>query len=67
MSTLEGTTMHPRCRHIGETYLNVDFSSSAQVKIQEKIQFRTLKKKHFFGFHVVVLVKPFSLMYQLLM
>ena len=26
------TTMHPRCRHIGETYLNVDFSSSAQVK-----------------------------------
>ena len=32
MSTLKGTTMHPRCRHIGETYLNVDFSSSAQVK-----------------------------------
>ena len=35
MSTLKGTTMHPRCRHIGACWdhLNVDFSSSAQVKI----------------------------------
>ena len=41
MSTLKGTTMHPRCRHIGETYLNVDFSSSAQVKFN----FELLKKK----------------------
>ena len=44
MSTLKGTTMHPRCRHIGETYLNVDLSSSAQVKISQ-IQFRTFLKK----------------------
>ena len=49
MSTLKGTTMYPRCRHIGETYLNVDFSSSAQVKIKSQIQFRTfLKKKNWF-------------------
>ena len=41
MSTLKGTTMHPRCRHIGETYLNVDFSSSAQVKFN----FELFKKK----------------------
>ena len=45
MSTLKGTTMHPRCRHIGETYLNVDFSSSAQVKIQDKFNFERFWKK----------------------
>ena len=31
--------MHPRCRHIGETYLNVDFSSSAQVVLYKKLFF----------------------------
>ena len=52
-----------------ETYLNVDLSSSAQLKIQVNIQFQTfLKKNHvFLGFHAVVLVKTFPLMYQLLM
>ena len=67
MSTLKETTMHPRCRHIGETYLN-DFSSSAQVKIQVEFNFKLFEKKiKFFGSHVVVLVKTFPLMHQLLM
>ena len=44
MSTLKGTTMHPRCRHIGETYLNVDFSSSAEVKFNFELFW---KKKKF--------------------
>ena len=48
MSTLKGTTMHPRCRHIGETYLNVDFSSSAQVKIKVKFNFELFWKKNWF-------------------
>ena len=66
MSTLEGTTMHPRCRHMVhvETYLN-DFSSLAQVKIQFLMFLK--KEINFLGFHVVVLVKTFPLMYQLLM
>ena len=51
MSTLKGTTMHPQCRHIGETYMNVDFSSSAQVKIQVKLNFEpSWKKKSNFSF-----------------
>ena len=38
-----------------ETYLNVDFSSSAQVKIQVKFNFKLfIKKIKFFGSHVVV-------------
>ena len=49
MSTLKGTTMHPRCRHIGETYLNVDFSSSAQVKFNFELCW---KKNQIFGSHV---------------
>ena len=56
----------PSYRCMFETYLlNVHFSSSAQVKVQ----FRSLKKKEFkfVGFHVLVLVKTFPLMYQLLM
>ena len=49
MSTLKGTTMHPRCRHIGETYLNVDFSSSAQIKIKVKFNFELFwRKKNWF-------------------
>ena len=40
MSTLKGTTMHPQCRHIGETYLNVDFSSSAQVKFHFELSWK---------------------------
>ena len=59
-----------RCMLI-ETYLNVDLSSSAQVKTQNtsQIQFRTFLKKKikFFGSHVLVLVKTFPLTYQLLM
>ena len=51
MSTLKGTTMHPRCRQIGETYLNVDFSSSAQVKFNFELSW---KKNQIFGSHVVV-------------
>ena len=35
------------------TYLNVDFSSSAEVKIKVKIQFQTFLKKKM-GFHVEV-------------
>ena len=39
-----------------ETYLNVDLSSSAQVKIQVKFNLTFLKKKiKFLGSHVVVL------------
>ena len=49
MSTLKGTTMHPRCRHIGETYLNVDFSSSAQVKYKSNSISKFKKKIKFFG------------------
>ena len=45
MSTLKGMTMHPRCRHIGETYLNVDLSSSAQVKIQVEFNFELFEEK----------------------
>ena len=51
------------------TKLGCDFSSLAQVKIQGEIQFQTFLKKKikFLGFHAVVLVKTFPLMYQLLM
>ena len=49
MSTLKGTMLHPRCRYIGETYLNVDFSSSAQVK---SISNFPEKKNQIFGSHV---------------
>ena len=40
MSTLKGTTMHPRCRHIGACWdlLENYFSSLAQVKIQFRTQ-----------------------------
>ena len=47
MSTLKGTTMHPRCRHIGacrdllESWFKL-FSTSQNTS---QIQFRTLKKK----------------------
>ena len=41
--------MHPRCRHIGETYLNVDFSSSALVKFNFE---PSRKKNQIFGSHV---------------
>ena len=64
MSTLECMTMHPRCRHKVhvETDLN-DFSSLVQVKIQ----FQFILYINFLGFHVVVLVKTFPFMCQLLM
>ena len=41
----------------------------APIKLQDKIQFRPFfeKKIEFLGFHAVVLVKTFPLMYQLLM
>ena len=49
-----------------ETYLNVDLSSSAQVKIQVKFNYELFWKKNQI-FCVVVLVKTFPLTYQLLM
>ena len=67
MSTLKGTTMHPRCWHIGACWDLLEwfqlFSTSQNTS---RIQFRTLKKKiNFFGSHVVLLVKTFPLMHQL--
>ena len=52
MSTLKGTTMHPRCRHIGACWDLLEwfqlFSTSQNTS---RIQFRTfLKKKSFFWF-----------------
>ena len=52
MSTLEGTTMHPRCRHIGACWDLLEwfqlFSTSQNTS---KIQFRTfLEKNPIFGF-----------------
>ena len=56
MSTLEGTTMHPRCRHWVhvETYLN-DFSSLAQVKIQFRIKKKTSQNSILIFFKVKLL------------
>ena len=57
MSTLKGTTMHPRCRHIGACWDLLEwfqvFSTSQNTSL---IQFRTFwrKKIKFFGSHVVV-------------
>ena len=68
MSTLKGTTMHPRCRHIGACWDLLElfqlFSTSQNTS---RIQLRTFLKKNikFFGSHVVVLVKTFPLTYQL--
>ena len=70
MSTLTGTTMHPRCRHIGACWdLLKWFKLFSTSQNTSRIQFRTFLKKKikFFGSHVVVLVKTFPLMYQLLM
>ena len=39
------TTMHPRCRPRGETYLNIDFSSSAQVKFNFELFWKKKKIK----------------------
>ena len=70
MSTLKGTTMHPRCRHVGACCDLLEwfqlFSTSQNTS---RIQFRTFlkKKSYFFGSHAVVLVKTFPLTYQLLM
>ena len=48
MSTLKGTTMHPRCRHIGACWDLLEwfqlFSTSQNAS---RIQFRTSKKKRF--------------------
>ena len=57
MSTLKGTTMHPRCRHIGACWDLLEwfqlFSTSQNTS---QIQFRNFfeKKFKFFGSHVVV-------------
>ena len=128
MSTLKGTTMHPRCRHIGACWdllewfqlfstsqntsriqfrtflrkknrifwfpccstredLSIDvsitnvgliltkpgrfFSRHTETRGTDRIQFRQFrtfwKIITFLGFHGVVLVKTFPLMYQLLM
>ena len=54
MSTLEGTTMHPRCRHMGACWDLVEWfqlfgtsqnSISNKKKKQVKIQFRIKKKQ----------------------
>ena len=68
MSTLKGTTMHPRCRHIGASWdlLECWFKLFSTSQNTSRIQFRTFwKKNQIFGFHGVVLVKTFPLMYQL--
>ena len=121
MSTLEGTTMHPRCRHMGACWdllelfhlFGTSQNSISNLKKKVKIQFRIFlnqiimfpcsstledlsidvsdtnvgliltklrrfqlfikirisnffeKKNHILGFHAVVLVKTFPLMYQL--
>ena len=58
MSTLKGTTMHPRCRHIGTCWDLLEcwfqlFSTSQNTRL---IQFQTLLKKiNFFGSHVVAI------------
>ena len=70
MSTLKGTTMHPRCRHIGACWDQLEwFQHFRTSQNTSRIQFRTFLKKKikFFGSHVVVLVKTFPLTYQLLM
>ena len=47
MSTLKGTTMHPRCRHIGACWdlLECWFKLFSTSQNTSQIQFRTLKKK----------------------
>ena len=71
MPTLKGTTMHPRCRHIGACcdLLECWFQLFSTSQNTSQIQFQTFLKKKikFFGSHVVVLVKTFPLTYQLLM
>ena len=52
MSTLKGTTMHPRCRHIGACWdLLKWFKLYSTSQNTSRIQFRTfLKKNQFFWF-----------------
>ena len=52
MSTLKGTTMHPRCRHIGACWdLLEGFQLFSTSQNTSRIQFRTfLKKKQISGF-----------------
>ena len=70
MSTLKGTTMHPRCRHIGACWDLLEcwfklFSTRTKYKSNSISKFFE-KKIKFLGSHVVVLVKTFPLTYQLL-
>ena len=44
-----------------ETYLNVDFSFTAQVKMQVKIQFQTLNKHQIFGFSCYITREDLSI------
>ena len=53
MSTLKGTTMHPRCRHIGACcdLLECSFQLFSTRQNTSQIQFQTfLKKKSIFWF-----------------
>ena len=70
MSTLKGTTMHPRCRHIGACWDLLEwfqlFNTSQNTSRIQFLTFLKIKIK-FLGFHGVVLMKTFPLMYQLLL
>ena len=52
MSTLKGTTMHPRCRRIGACWdlLERWFQIFSTSQNTSQIQFQTLKKNHIFWF-----------------
>ena len=68
MSTLEGMTMHPRCRHIGAYWdLATRMISALWHKSKFNLKLFWKKKIKFSCFHGVVLVKTFPLMHQLLM
>ena len=59
-STCEGLSIGLSITNVGLMLTKLrDFSSSPQVKIQVKIQFRTFEEIKFLGFHAVVLVKTF--------
>ena len=75
MSTLEGTTMHPWCSHIGACWDLLKWFQALWhkskfnlelLKRKSKFKFEFFKIK-FLCFHVVVLFKTFPLMYLLLM
>ena len=70
MSTLKGTTMHPRCQHIGacwdllECWFKLFSTSQNSYKSNSILNFFE-KKIKFYGSHVVVLVNTFPFTYHL--